>query len=85
MTVWKAVMASQRCAVWLTAGARFLHVGSQDDHVCVWALVDPEAERCSYDLVAYGTGRPIAPGDEYLGTAFVGDLVWHVFKEEAAW
>jgi len=64
-------------------GARIVHVGMQVDAVCVW--VDGDTARNSHSrwLRVYGTGHPVHPRAEYVGTAMTPDgaFVWHVFEE----
>ena len=65
-------------------GARPLHVGFQKGSMCLWALVDPGADKAPARLMIYGTGRSV--DDEHLlhlGTIISSDhaLVWHVFLD----
>ena len=64
---------------------RILHVGNQNNSICVWAQVDPDAsgfEPVKFEI--YLTGHLInehEPLRRYLGTVMTegAQLVWHVF------
>jgi len=65
-------------------GAKVLSIGIQNMQICVWALVDPEAETAQYRFRIVGTGHPMA--DEvgqldFIGTVMTLDdaLAFHVF------
>lgn len=70
-------------------GARVLSVGTQNDQLVVWALVDSTANMRPVTFKVVGTGWNIEEtafdGFEFLGTAQMqGDelfpvLVWHVW------
>ena len=66
----------------LQLSGRILHVACRSVHVVeVWALhTDELAETRSFRV--YGTGQPLPPGIEYVGTALapVGQLVWHLME-----
>ena len=70
----------------LPRGARFLHVGEQDDELYVWALVDSSQPWHTLELVVIGTGwghksTNIGP---HIGTVQMRNgLVFHVFYREA--
>lgn len=62
--------------------AEILTVGVQGDQIMVWALVDPaEASVVDRKLAVLGTGHinDVATKDRFVGTAFVGKFVFHVF------
>lgn len=73
-------------------GAKPLTVAVQgiQGQVCLWALVDSEAELEARDFVTYGTGHPVRDvvkrnvGEiqTYIGTYQLasGSLVFHVFE-----
>ena len=60
--------------------ARILKVGMQDDIPCLWASVDPYAEREHREFTTLGTGSLIPDRWEYVGTIFDRQYVWHVFE-----
>jgi len=69
----------------LPVGARKLSVQNQGGFVCLWALVDPNAEKRPVEIFIYGTGNPIDQDitrQLYIDTVQQGQFVWHVFAEE---
>jgi hypothetical protein len=70
----------------LPKGARILTVQTQQEVVCLWALVDSNAiERQRHVIHFIGTGNSHIPSSKlrYIGTVqqLGGSLVWHVFEE----
>lgn len=69
-------------------GAKPLHVAAQNGGVHLWALVHADNPVRPLDRRAFltlGTGHledPAAIGD-YIGTAHLDGLVWHVFEAAA--
>lgn len=64
-------------------GAEILTVQMQFGDLCLWAIVDPEAEDEDRQFYIFPTGRPLnLPEYEYIGTVQMrgGQLVWHVFE-----
>lgn len=64
-------------------GAMCLFAREQHNYVCIWALVDPEAEKEPRSFVAVETGNTAVPdGSRYLGSALLdnGNYVLHVFE-----
>jgi hypothetical protein len=64
-------------------GAEILSVADQRGELCVWALVDPDADLENRMFYIFGTGNPVS---ETLPWQFVGSVqqsvfVWHVFAE----
>lgn len=84
-TVWKFdIMDSrgvQEASTPMPYGAKALSVGMQDGNVCLWAEVSDSAPLIPYELVVCGTGYPIPFELLYIGTAFDGGFVWHVYGE----
>jgi hypothetical protein len=66
-------------------GARVLHVGVQQDKVCLWAEVNPDNRLCPRKFYSVGTGFGTVPrGDiaKFLGTVQCnGGFVWHIYEE----
>lgn len=85
--VFKYILTVQRgSTVAMPADAKVVAVGEQHGKICMWAIVpDPQAPVVVRVFSVYGTGDPINPGADYLGTFFMlgGSLVWHVFEEAA--
>ena len=68
----------------MPAGCQVLDVQQQGGVLTLWALVDPNAATNPRHFRVYGTGEelPDNPGD-YVATAQVGPMVWHVFEVSA--
>lgn len=66
----------------LPAGAMILSVQMQNGTPCMWARINPEAEKKTVKVRMYGTGEVI---DGllllHIGTVQDGQLVWHYFIE----
>ena len=94
-TVHKYGIGEVSNSVQMPKGARILHVGGQGDEVCIWASVDTERLKELRHFRIYGTGQEFPDdfeeddpyrakyGDRYIGTAFCGRFVWHVFERLA--
>lgn len=68
----------------MPAGAELLHVDGQNEYICIWALVDPQADPTARKFRVFGTGHPIESSNlQHVGSAlmFDGTLVSHVFEE----
>ena len=84
MEVWKFPFATKDVQeLTMPRGARLLHVAVQQEQLCLWALVRPEAVTVRRRIRVVGTGQKISVNDseKYVGTAmsFGGELVWHAF------
>lgn len=55
------------------------HVAMQNGQLCLWGEVMPETNMCAIEVFVRGTGHPIPKGAQYIGSAFDGPFVWHVF------
>lgn len=82
-TIWKFPLAvSSIYQVTMPKGAEILTVQRQASQACIWAIVDPEAEKERRVFEIYGTGNPIdveCPR-KYIGTFQSPPFVWHVFE-----
>ena len=94
-TIHKYRMDGGKNAVEMPKDARILHVGAQDGNVCLWAFVDTDRLNELRHFRVYETGYSLS-GDfieadlrretfdaSYIGTAQVGEFVWHVFERRA--
>ena len=61
--------------------ARVRHVGLDPNGVaCLWAEVDPDAERVAMQVRIVGTGGQVPQGSgEHIGSFLGGAYVWHVY------
>lgn len=84
-TVWKFELFSVDDDVRITMpmGAKILHVEAQREVPCVWALVDPGADKVEYRFRLAGTGHPL-PDDvgPHVGSFMLhgGRFVFHLFE-----
>lgn len=64
--------------------AKFLHVGDNPEGMlCLWALVDDSNPLVNTEICIVGTGNyfpDAAQWPNYIGTAVMRPLVWHVFS-----
>ena len=61
-------------------GARILSVGVQTGSIMLWALVDPNELPIKRVFPVIATGDKMADHNlPFIGTVFMGPLVWHVF------
>ena len=64
-------------------GTEILSVGEQVGKLCIWAIVDPDKERCDKAFTIVATGQPITfDKARFIGTVqipYFGELVFHVF------
>jgi len=90
-TIWKYPLETTDVqTVMMPKGAKPLTVAVQGSQVCLWALVDSEADPEARDFVIYGTGHPVrdvvkrdvGEVQTYVGTYQLdnGSLVFHVFE-----
>ncbi len=64
-------------------GAKVIHLGSQDNQLILWAIVDEESPLETRQFNIYGTGQPMTSEvEQYLGTVQIDSLVWHVFRAD---
>lgn len=85
MRIWKYPLeVTDRLALTMPPGAKFLTVQVQHGKCCLWALVDETKKDTDTRRIAiYGTGNPMPdePGT-YIATFQMmgGDLVFHAFE-----
>jgi hypothetical protein len=83
--IWKFVLdpPSLNVQVPMPLGSEIVAVREQHDLVCMWALVDPEADREIRTFAVFGTGDILPPRNlEFRGCAHLygRKLVLHVFE-----
>jgi hypothetical protein len=84
-TIWKwNIAVTDRQTVNIPEGGEILDVQVQGASMCIWVLVNPDAQAKPRTLYVYGTGHtlPDYPG-RYVGTFQIakGSLVFHLFEE----
>jgi hypothetical protein len=82
-SVWKYTLDHDDITAVMPKGAEILSVMAQGDDVCMWALVDPNAEKERRRFLTFGTGHPIPEGRmKSLGSVSLhgGRLIVHAFE-----
>ena len=87
LTIWKfPLRVDDDVRVPMPRGAQVLAVQEQHGAPCIWALVDPEAQKDLRHFRIVGTGHPFEEADAYrhLGTFQMhgGALVFHLFERK---
>jgi hypothetical protein len=49
---------------------------------CIWALVDPKAERKTELFIITGTGQPVPEHVNHIASWQSGPFVWHMWRPE---
>ena len=82
-TIWEFPLEfAPRQAITMPKGAKLLTVQTQQDTICIWAIVSPAAPQETRVFIIVGTGDDLDDGTgEYLGTVQQGPYVWHLFEE----
>ena len=71
---------TDRPVIDMPTGAKLLRVDTQHRRVMVWALVEVGAPTVARRFEMVGTGHDVKnPAAPYLGTFFMGELVFHLF------
>lgn len=84
-TIYKYTLTTEEMQkIELPEGAEILSVLSQNEEVCMWAMVNPDADKVIRTFAVIGTGwRLITEANlKYIGTVQLngGKLVFHVFE-----
>lgn len=85
-TVWKfewpLVPAKATMSFNMPIGAEVLCAREQRESICIWARVDPNANKEERHFVLCGTGHDAPAHGPYVGSGhfFDGTLVLHVFE-----
>ena len=85
MKIWKFYLGmGPETTVTLPKGAQVLSVGTQDDLIHMWAMVDPDAARVEKNFYIVSTGEPCeyVRGMKFCGMAMMhgSSLIFHVFE-----
>lgn len=81
-TIWKYTL-EPRCQLQMPTGAEVLTMREQGEKICLWALVDPSAEKEPRQFYSFGTGHDIDDLPmKYVGSSYLerGALVFHAFE-----
>lgn len=83
-TIWKfPLLITGMQEVEMPKGAKIISTGTQAEVVCLWAIVDPEAEKEKREIAIVGTGHQMPDRAlSFIGTTQMhgGALIWHVFE-----
>lgn len=82
-SVWKfEIPVTDEFTLTMPKSAQPLYVAVQGDKPWLWALVDPGAEREERTFYVHGTGHPVTPGADHVGSFLLldGRFVGHVFQ-----
>ena len=85
MKIWKFYLGvGPETTVTLPKGAQVLSVGTQDELIHMWAIVDPDAARIEKNFHIVSTGEPCehVRGMKFCGMAMMhgGSLIFHIFE-----
>jgi hypothetical protein len=86
-TIWKFPLEiTDSQDVQMPAGAEVLGIAEQYGELCMWAIVDTDADLEARSFAVVGTGNPIPDDVVYVSSTRmpVGDViaVWHVFERD---
>jgi hypothetical protein len=87
-TIWKYLLKmTEFQTIDMPMDAKILSVQVQNEHPCVWAMVEPEQPKRPRNFVIQGTGLPIEIDAhlDFIGTFQLhgGSLVFHLFEVKA--
>lgn len=68
-------------AVDMPVGAEVVHVHEQHGVPIMWARTHESASITRRQFAVFATGEHIGRDWRYLGTAHIGDYVWHVCEQ----
>jgi len=82
-TIWKYSLEVGSNTIRMHDDAEVLCVREQDGKPCIWVLVDDDNGIVDRSFLVVGTGQEfnVLDREDYLGTAFCGPFVWHVFED----
>ncbi len=86
LTIWKLPLkAADVQEIKIPDGALILTAREQGGDICVWFRCDPSRPAKPRTIAVCGTGHPAPSAEEarYIGTAFLGAFVFHVFERIA--
>jgi hypothetical protein len=84
-TIWKFNLTlTDLQYIEMPKAAEVLTIQWQNEQACLWALVNPNAEKETRYFEIHSTGNPILESDnrerKYIGTIQQLLFVWHVFE-----
>lgn len=80
-TIHKYAITSPNTELQIPRGAKFLACREQHERPTLWFQVDPAAIAIPRRFEVHPTGGDIDEAHlAYMGTCFIGPLVWHVYE-----
>ena len=81
-TIWKYELNPVLKDIQVPRNAKVLTAAAQGDNICVWVELNPDEPADDVRrFEVFGTGHVIPKGERrYVGTAFLGILVFHVYE-----
>ena len=83
-TIHKYQMKDLVSPVMMPEGAEILAIQLQDSMICIWAMVDKDAQMIERYIVVCGTGQKLPEdmrGYKYITTLQMNVYVWHLFEK----
>ena len=80
-TIYKyTIPITPRWEITMPRGAEVRHVREQNGQITVWVELNPQVDDEEVKtFFVVGTGHEIPDASRYLGSAFVGYYVWHIY------
>jgi hypothetical protein len=80
--IWKYIITYEKNKYEMPKGAKILSVQEQNGQICLWVLVEPDAEREIRIIEIAGTGLPIKIKESwiFIGTVQTDWFVNHIFE-----
>jgi len=87
LQIWKFMLNPDQIGMFMPKGAKILTIQTQQNTPCIWALVNPLAEKVYRTFKVFGTGHEIPEellqDHIYIGTFQLddGNYVFHLFEQ----
>lgn len=85
--IWKFILGVEDIQdIEMPEESEILTIQPQHDKICIWAIVNPRANKETRRFMIKGTGHIFDDADlintEYLGSVQTnaGSLIWHIFE-----
>ena len=80
--IYKYVLTPE-CSIDMPKGAKILHLGNQNERICLWVILNPDNELEKREFTIVGTGHKFCDENlNYIGSVQLhgGELVFHAFE-----
>ena len=66
----------------MPVGAEIIHFAEQQGQYCIWAMVNPDADKEKRTFTVVGTGWELDDDVDHrhIGSVFDGPFVWHILE-----